>query len=82
MRYPQLAADVYYAVDVRSFKLFLRVLLLTIVCPRDIQAAIAVPTHGMIAYVGTFSDASSVEMMSNERFYNVVRFAVEVVNGM
>jgi len=63
-----------------SMKLLLRVLLTAIIYWNDAKAAISVPTHGMIAYVGTFSDASSVEMMSNERFYNVVRFAVQVQN--
>jgi len=43
-----------------------------------VTASIPVPTHGMIAYMGAFSGGSIVEFLSNDRFYNVVQFAIEV----
>ena len=62
----------------RRVSVILLAIALALNCITTTYGAIPVPTHGMIAYMGTFSDASVVEMLSNERFYNVVQFAIQV----
>jgi len=35
----------------------------------------------MIAYMGAFSSGSVVETIANERYYNVVQFAIQVLSS-
>jgi len=64
--------------------LSLRVILLAIIwlssSAATAQASLVVPTHAMIAFVGIFSEASVIELVSAERFYLAVQFAIQVRN--
>jgi len=61
----------------RKWRLRLLLCMLSI-SASSVHAVLPVPTHAMIAYIGIFSEASVMEMVSTERFFNVVQFAIEV----
>jgi len=70
-----------YAIRGDIVALVLINVLLCLDTPIVVHASIPVPTHGMIAYMGAFSSGSVVETIANERYYNVVQFAIQVLSS-